>query len=130
MTNAAPSSPGTSVLKSSIVGRVAGACLAVLFVAAAAWARAPVGTISGTVHDQSSALIPQASIPIGMLRPARASRDLRHGRHVLGAALAPGEYVVIAELPGFRTQQLEVTVATGKVLTIDMRMEVGGATGR
>jgi hypothetical protein len=72
-----------------------------LLVAAAAWAQAPVGTISGTVRDQSDAVIPQATITI---------RNIATGveRHLLSAAdgtfsassLAAGDYTVIAELQG------------------------------
>ena len=62
-----------------------GACLA-LFVAAAAWAQAPVGTISGTVRDQSDAVVPGASVTIRHSGDrCRAPPDVRRGRHVLGA---------------------------------------------
>ena len=33
-----------------------------------------------------------------------------------------------AELTGFRTQKIDVTVATGRVVTVDMRMELGQAS--
>ncbi len=109
----------------SALGRGIGVCLA-LFVAGAASAQAPVGTISGTVRDQSDAVIPQATITI---------RQVATGveRHVFSSAdgtfaapsLAAGEYVVIAELQGFRTQTIDVTVATGKVVSVNIRMLLG-----
>ena len=43
--------------------RILPACLFVLM-ATAAWAQAPVGTISGTVRDQSDAVVPGATITI------------------------------------------------------------------
>src|SRR5687768_16916166 len=102
--------------------------LAVL-IATAAWAQAPVGTISGTVRDQSDAVVPGAVITI---------RNLATGveRHLTSdtdgsfsaPALAAGAYTVVAELTGFRTQRTEVTVATGRVVTVELRMEVGAAT--
>jgi hypothetical protein len=111
-----------------ILSRGIATCVAVLL-AAAASAQAPVGTIAGTVHDQSDAVIPAASITI---------RHIATGleRHLISAqdgtfsapSLAAGDYVVIAELSGFRTQRIDVTVATGRVVTVNMRMELGGAT--
>src|SRR5688572_25676556 len=47
---------------------------------------------------------------------------------VWAPALAAGAHTVVAELTGFRTQRTEVTVATGRVVTVEMRMEVGAAT--
>src|SRR5215470_3468548 len=99
-----------------------------LLVAAAASAQAPVGTISGTVRDQSDAVLPHASVTI---------RQVATGveRHLLSAAdgtfsapsLAAGDYNVIAELQGFRTQSIDVTVATGRTVTVDMHMTLGEA---
>src|SRR5687767_159057 len=107
--------------------RIFGACLAVL-VATTAWAQAPVGTISGTVHDQTGAVVPAASITIKNL----ATGVERHLTSDLDGSfsapsLAAGTYEVIASLSGFRNHRTEVTVATGRVSSIDMRMEVGGA---
>src|SRR5688500_13653957 len=119
---------GISFVNSSALHRSIGACLT-FFVAAAAWAQAPVGTISGTVRDQSDALVPQASITIRHVATG-AERHLTSGHDGTFSApsLAAGVYVVIGELSGFRRQALEVTVATGRVVTVDMRMEVGTAT--
>ena len=115
-------------LTSSAIHSGIGMCLAVL-IATAAWAQAPVGTISGTVRDQSDAVVPGAAITI---------RNLATGveRHLTSdsdgsfsaPALAAGAHTVVAELTGFRTQRTEVTVATGRVVTVEMRMEVGAAS--
>src|SRR5688572_868641 len=90
---------------SSILYRALAACLAVLL-ASAAWAQAPVGTISGTVRDQSDAIIPGVTITIrhtatGVERNLTSSEDGTFS----APALAAGEYVVTAELAGFRTQR-------------------------
>lgn len=107
--------------------RIFGACLAVLM-ATTAWAQAPVGTISGTVRDQSDAVLPAASITIrslttGVERHLTSSVDGTFTAPALGA----GPYEVVAALDGFRNQRIEVTVATGRVSAVDMKMEVGGA---
>jgi hypothetical protein len=119
---------GISFLDSSTLHRAIGACLAV-FVGAAAWAQAPVGTISGTVRDQTDAVVPQASITIRHVATG-VERHLMSGADGTFSApsLAAGEYAVVAELAGFRAQTIDVTVATGRVVTINMRMELGQAS--
>jgi len=107
--------------------RIFGACLAVL-VATAAWAQAPVGTISGTVRDQSGGVLPAASVTIrnvatGVERHLTSDLD----GTFTAPALAAGTYEVVASLNGFRNQRLEVTVATGRVSTVEMNMELGAA---
>ena len=82
------------------------ACLVVLLAATAAFAQAPVGTISGTVRDQTNAVLPGASITI---RHAATGAE----RHVTSAddgtfaapSLPAGAYTVTAELTGFRTHR-------------------------
>ncbi len=108
--------------------RIFGACLAVLM-ATTAWAQAPVGTISGTVRDQSDAVVPGASISIRHVATG-AERHITSDDHgaFSAPALAVGTYEVRAELSGFRTQQTEVVVSTGRVATVEMRMDVGAAS--
>jgi hypothetical protein len=127
MRDAAPGR-GIRFLNSSALHGGIGACFAVL-VAAAAWAQAPVGAISGTVRDQSEAVIPQASITVRQIATG-VERHLMSGADGTFSApsLAAGGYAVVAELQGFRTQRIEVTVETGRVVTVDMRMELGSAT--
>ncbi len=104
-----------------------GVCLAVL-IATAASAQAPVGTISGAVQDQSGAVVPAATITIRHLATGVARHLTSENDGTFSApALPAGTYEVTAELSGFRTQRVEVTVATGRVSTLEMRMEVGGA---
>jgi hypothetical protein len=98
-------------------------------VATAAWAQAPVGTISGTVRDQSDAVVPGASITIRHVATGAERHMTSDDQGAFSApALAVGTYEVRAELSGFRTQQTEVVVATGRVAAVEMRMEVGAAT--
>ena len=103
-------------------------CLALL-VATAVWAQAPVGTISGTVRDQSDAVVPGATITIKHVATGAERHLTSNADGTFSApALAVGAYDVRAELSGFRTQQTEVTVATGRVATVDIHMAVGAAT--
>jgi hypothetical protein len=115
-------------LTSSAIRCSIGVCLAAL-IATTAWAQAPVGTISGTVKDQSDAVVPGATITIRNTATG-VERHLTSGTDGTFSApsLAAGAYTVVAELTGFRTQRTEVTVATGRVMTVEMRMEVGAAS--
>jgi hypothetical protein len=108
--------------------RILGVCLTVFF-ASAAFAQAPVGTISGTVRDQSDAVVPGASITIRHVATSAERHLTSDDQGAFSApALAVGTYEVRSELSGFRTQQTQVVVATGRVSTVEMRMEVGLAT--
>lgn len=100
-------------------------CL-ILFLTAVAWAQAPVGTISGTVTDESGAVIPNAAITIrhkatGAERKLTSAEDGTYS----AAALAVGDYEVTVKANGFRTLQRDAVVATGTILTVDARLEVG-----
>lgn len=116
------------VLSSSIVLRGAMVCLAIL-VAAAAWAQAPVGTISGVVRDPSDAVLPGVSITIRQTATG-AERNLTSGNDgtFSAPALAAGAYTVTAELPGFRTARSEASVATGQVTHLEIHMPLGQAS--
>ncbi|HKX30208.1 MAG TPA: TonB-dependent receptor, partial [Blastocatellia bacterium] len=92
-------------------------------------AQAPTGTISGTVVDQSGAVLPKAEVTIrnqatGIERKLSSTGD--------GAFSAPsllaGEYLVTAKLSGFRTYLQTVTVTTGSIVKVEIRMEVGQTT--
>jgi hypothetical protein len=92
-------------------------------------AQAPVGTISGSVHDPSGAVIQGASITVrnkatGAERKMKASED----GNFSAPALPAGAYDVSAQANGFRTLLREVIVTVGTVATVDMAMEVGQTT--
>jgi hypothetical protein len=104
-----------------------GALLSV-FLFTTSWAQAPVGTISGTIYDQSGAVIPHASVTIrhkatGTERKVNSAEDGSYS----APSLAAGEYEVTAKVTGFRTFLSSVTVTTGSIVRVDINMEVGQA---
>jgi hypothetical protein len=112
-----------------LVLRSLAACTAVVLLAAAAWAQAPVGTISGTVRDQSDAVVPGAAITIRNVATGAERNLVSNDDGTFAApALPAGNYAVSAELAGFKMFRTEVSVATGRVSTVDVRMELGTAT--
>jgi hypothetical protein len=112
------------LIRNALFGAVLG-----ILIAGTAAAQAPVGTISGTVRDQTEAVVPGAIITIRHTATG-VERHLTSGTDgtFSAPALAAGEYAVTAELAGFRTLHRDVTVATGRVLTVDLRMEIGQAS--
>jgi hypothetical protein len=95
---------------------------------ACALSQVPTGTISGTVSDESGALIPNAQVTItnkasGAVRSVTSGADGSFN----AASLAPGEYEVKAGFQGFRTTLRDATVETGAVTTVDMRLQVGAS---
>ncbi len=103
--------------------------LILISMAAVAWAQAPTGDISGTVFDESGAVVPAATVTIvnkatGLSRTAHTGAD-----GIFGAtSLPPGVYEVRVELAGFRTLLRQATVETGSVTTADLHLQVGAPT--
>src|ERR1700746_3935791 len=89
-------------------------------------AQAPVGTISGTVADETGAMIPNAAIIIknketGIERQTTSGADGRFS----APALAAGQYELRVEVKGFRTVVREATVEVGLTTTAEMRLPLG-----
>ncbi len=104
-------------------------CFLLSLLAASTFAQAPVGTISGTVVDESGAIIPNAVVTIrnkatDAERKASSSEDGTFS----AAALPAGNYEVTIQIKGFRTLQQAVTVSTGTVTTLELKMQVGQTT--
>ena len=89
-------------------------------------AQAPVGNITGTVFDESGAVVPAATISItnketGLIRNLTTSAEGVYS----ASSLPVGVYEVKAEVPGFRTLVREATVAVGGLTTADLHLQVG-----
>ena len=103
-------------------------CLAALLVltATCALAQAPIGTIAGTVTDESGAVVPIAKITIAN-RDTGSARALLAGidGSYIAAALPAGYYEVRAEAVGFRTLIQPAVVEIGATATVNLKMVVG-----
>ena len=100
--------------------------LAFLSLAAALFAQAPTGTISGTVIDASGAVIPSAAITITS-KATSAVRSVNANQEGLfsAPALPPGDYEVRAVMQGFRTVVRDALVVAGSTTTVDVSMPLG-----
>lgn len=109
----------------------AAACIALLLGAFPARAQVLTGSITGTVSDDSGAVLPGVNVTVTGERLAAgpqtqvtdANGSYRFER------LAPGGYDVKFELQGFKTvDRLDVRLNAGFVATISPKLEVGALT--
>jgi hypothetical protein len=101
--------------------------LLALLAGPAVFAQAPTGIISGTVADESGALIPNASIVITNKDTGAVRTVTSDVAGLFSApALPAGVYQVRAEVTGFKTLEREATVVVGSTTTVNLQMQVGG----
>jgi outer membrane receptor protein involved in Fe transport len=101
-------------------------CAALTLSASYAAAQVERASITGTVKDQSDAVIPGATVTainVGTNVPAIAVTDVQ-GAYVV-AALIPGEYRIDVELTGFRKSSKRVMLDTGQRARLDFSLSVG-----
>ena len=111
-------------------GRWGCICLFALVFVSAAVAQAPIGSIEGTVTDQSGAVVAGAKITITELATRRILNLSTTSAGIFVArALPPGNYKVQISATGFREfANPEVTVEAGKVVVVSPQLEVGPTT--
>src|SRR5579863_296323 len=101
--------------------------LAVFVACSLLLAQAPTGVITGTVTDETGAVIPNVTVTItnkatGIARTATTGADGLYSAPALPAA----DYTVRAEATGFRTLQRDATVQAGETTQVNMPMTLGG----
>src|SRR5689334_1578842 len=97
-----------------------------IFLVFSAFAQAPTGDISGTVYDESGAVVPSATVTI-INKDTGLQRTFTTGPAGIFSApsIPAGVYDVKIELQGFRTLIRQATVETGAVTTVDMHLQIG-----
>jgi Carboxypeptidase regulatory-like domain len=101
--------------------------LTVVFLAAGtvAYGQSQTGTVSGTVTDQQGQVLPGVSVTLtGRTGAIEQTSDEAGNFRFLG--LQPGEYVVRAELSGFRSFEQRVAVAIAGTSQVRVQLAVGG----
>lgn len=96
------------------------------------WCTAPVsaqttGSVSGTIKDNSGAIVPGAAVTVENLetRASRTTSTDDAGRYEI-ALLPPGRYLIRAELQGFRTEERgDVTLQVSQNARLDFVMSIG-----
>jgi outer membrane receptor protein involved in Fe transport len=108
-------------------------CLAVLAIAvlipALGMAQTESGKVTGSVTDQSGAVLPGVTVNLKSVDRAttRSTVTNNAGEYVF-AGLVPGTYEVTAELSGFSTKQVRTTVPVGATVNVNVQMAVGAQT--
>ena len=103
------------------------AVLSVLLLPPVAHAQTPEATISGILTDGTGAALP--GVTITALHQGTGHRVVAMSNHEGFYALRPlpiGEYIVEAELQGFRTYRREgLTLSTGATVALDIPLSIG-----
>lgn len=110
--------------------RVFGLLSLALFVTTAAWPQSDRGTITGTVTDESGAIVPAAAIKAVHVdtRTERNSQTTSQGDYTI-PQLAVGAYRVEIAAPGFKTVvQSGVVITAGSTVRVDAALRVGSVS--
>ena len=121
--------PATPVRKGLAVKNYTSAIFTVLLCTATLHGQTETGQITGTVLDQSGAVIANAAITA--VEPAtKVTRTLKTGAAGLYVFpnLLPGRYEVSATANGFQTTKQTVTVTVGAQVGLDFHLQVGTQT--
>src|SRR5579864_4399133 len=93
---------------------------------ATALAQGPTGIITGTLTDESGAVIPNASVTITNKETGFARTVTTNAEGYFSApALPAGDYEVKAEVTGFRTLVRPATVQAGETTQVNLPMSLG-----
>ena len=103
--------------------------LAVFAMGSIVYGQAPTGNISGTVTDQSGAVIPNANVSITEKSTNTLRSQTTNAQGIFSASALPaGDYAVKAEAPNFKTIERDATVTAGTTTTVNLSMTLGSAT--
>src|SRR5688500_16690099 len=80
------------------------------------------GELVGKVIDNAGAVLPGASVVL--TGPDRRTTTTNERGEFTFVALQPGQYLVVAELPGFRTTRANVTIVTGRTERLTLQMSI------
>lgn len=109
--------------------RIRAWCLLIAILACAVPAAAQVtGSVAGTVHDASGAVLPGVTVTIrgaALQRKSATTVSATDGSYRI-PLVPPGQYDVTVELQGFTTQTRHVEVAINQQTTVDFALAIAG----
>jgi len=89
-------------------------------------AQAPVGSLLGTAHDSTGAVMPGVSVIVINKDTGLERQMLTSGEGIFSAASLPaGNYTIKASASGFRSVEVTATVQTGQVTNVDLELQLG-----
>ena len=103
--------------------------LALLALPAVVAAQTETGRITGTVYDQTGAVLPGVTVTVTQTASGaiRTTVSDEAGRYAI-TNLQPGPYQLKFELSGFNAQTANLTVTVGSAANVDTKMQVAGTT--
>jgi hypothetical protein len=109
-----------------MAGKLLACLLGLMLTAVLVWGQAETGQITGTVMDQTGAVVPNAKVTVkgvatGSVRTATTNAS---GIYTV-TNLQPAEYTVTVEATGFSTKSVSVNVAVGSRVGQDIQLQVG-----
>ncbi len=107
--------------------------VAILMASLPGWSQTTTGRLMGTTVDESGAVLPGVSVTISSpaLIGGKQVKTTDDRGEFMFLSLAPGDYTVNAELPGFVTQERNlVTVPLGGAAVITIAMPIGAFSGQ
>src|SRR4051794_14484818 len=97
--------------------------------ASSAWPQASTGTVSGTVRDQTGAVIPNASVTLTGAATNTTSKTVANETgFYLFQAVVPGPYRVTIEAVGMQRFEGNLTVQVEQSVVVDVTLSVGQTT--
>ncbi len=92
-------------------------------------AQAPVGSLLGTAHDSTGAIMPGVTVTVTNKDTGLQRNMTTSAEGIFSAASLPaGNYVVKASATGFRPMEVAATVQTGQVTNVDLELQLGAET--
>jgi len=92
-------------------------------------AMAQQGGISGTVADETGALVPGAAVVVSGPGVTRTTFTAGDGRFTM-SGLPPGTYQVVISMPGFSASTREVTVGDTMTAAADVTLSLASVVSR
>jgi hypothetical protein len=103
--------------------------IAAILLVSPAWPQASTATVSGTVRDQSSAVIPNASVTLTNTATGVGSRTVTNAAgFYIFAGVVPGPYDLLVEAPGMQKFEGKLTVQVQQSAVVDAALRVGQTT--
>jgi len=100
--------------------------LIIVLIAPSAWPQASRATVSGTVRDQTGAVIPNASVTLTNTDTNMATKSTTNEvGFYLFRGTVPGPYQLIVEAPGMQKFEGTLTVQVQQSAVVDVTMKVG-----
>ena len=100
--------------------------LAVALIAQSAWSQASTANVSGTVRDQTGAVIPRASVSLTNKNTNTVSKTTTNEvGYYLFPGTVPGSYTLVVEASGMQKFECALTVQVQQNAVVDVTLKVG-----